>query len=204
VEAIQIARRDGEFSGLGDFIRRVPGRSVNSRALTALVRSGAFDFGSRAALEANIPVAQKAAKAKSFQEPMLPDTPELPLEDILGYEHELLGFHLTPVPVAETVAKLEAAGRINATTLEPGEGRGRIIRLGGAVTGGREIQSRYGQMFIFNLNDGRGLMEVSVYPKVYRASQNLLKEGKLIVVEGKTEQHEGRVKLQANALEAAE
>lgn len=203
VEAIQTARRDGEFQGLADFIRRVPGRAVNSRALTALIRVGAFPFASRASLEAGLAAAQKAAKAKNFAEPALLEEPEHELETLLTYESELLGFHLTPLPVTETVAKLEAAGRVNATTLEVSDGSGQPVRIGGAITGGREVQSRFGVMYVFNLNDGRGLLEVNVYPKVYRERRDLLKEGKLIVVEGKADQHEGRARLTAAKIEAA-
>ncbi|HEX2914377.1 MAG TPA: DNA polymerase III subunit alpha [Chloroflexia bacterium] len=204
VEAIEAARRSGgPFTGLADFIRRVPGRSVNSRTLTALARVGAFPFGSRAEMEALIPAAQKAAKAKTFAEPAIEPAPEYPLETLLSYEHELLGVHLTPIPVAETVAQLEASGRVNASTLTAGEAPDNLARVGGAVTGGREIQSRYGLMYVFNLNDGRGLLEISVFPRLYRENQALLKEGKMVVVEGKPEKQEGRVKLQAQRLESA-
>lgn len=204
LEALEVARRNGgPFSGLGDFVRRVPGRAINARTLTALARVGAFPFGNRAEMEATIPAAQKAAKAKTFAEPQATPLPEYDLETRLSYEHELLGVHVTPLPVAETIARLEQSGRINATTLNVAEVSGETVRVGGAVTGGREIQSRYGLMYVFNLNDGRGLLEVSVFPRLYREQQALLKEGRLIVVSGKRERQEGRVKLQANAIESA-
>jgi DNA polymerase-3 subunit alpha len=176
LESLQAARAAGPFTGLADFIRRVPGRAVNARTLTALARVGALPFGNRASVEAAIPAAQKAAKAKVFQEPPLAELPEYPLEVRLGYEQEYLGVHVTPLPVAETVERLEAEGRIDATTLEAGEKAGQVVRLGGAITGGREVQSRYGLMYVFNLNDGRGLLEVTVYPKLHREFKPLLVE----------------------------
>jgi DNA polymerase III subunit alpha len=204
LEAIQVARRTGgPFTGLADFVRRVPGRAINARTLTALARVGAFPFGKRAEIEAAIPAAQKAAKAKNFVEPEITPQPEYALETVLAYEYELLGVHLTPLPVAETVARLTAEGRINTTTLEAGENAKSAQRLGGAITGGREIQGRGGLMYVFNLNDGHGLLEVTVTPRLYREYQALLKEGKLVVVEGKPENNEGRVKLQATRLESA-
>ncbi len=203
VDGIISARRNGPFSGLADFIRRVPGRAVNSRGLTALARLGALPFGNRAQIEAALPAAQKAAKAKNFEEISLPEMPENPPDVLLGYEYELIGVHLTVVPVVETVARLEAAAKINATTIGIDSG-GQVVRLGGAVVGGREIQSRYGKMFMFNLNDGRGLLEISVFPKLYRERADLLKEGKLVIVEGKTEMREGRPRLQASRLESAD
>ena len=112
LESLQAARAAGPFTGLADFIRRVPGRAVNARTLTALARVGALPFGNRASVEAAIPAAQKAAKAKVFQEPPLAELPEYPLEVMLGYEQEYLGVHVTPLPVAETVERLEAKGEL--------------------------------------------------------------------------------------------
>jgi DNA polymerase-3 subunit alpha len=204
LESLQAARKEGPFTGLADFVRRVPGRAVNARTLTALARVGALPFGNRSAVEATIPAAQKAAKAKVFQEPPLEDAPEYPLETRLGYEQEYLGVHVTPLPVAETVERLEAENRIDTTTLDAAEKAGQIVRVGGAITGGREQQSRYGVMYVFNLNDGRGLLEVTVFPKLHREFKPLLVEGKLIVVEGKVDTQEGRARLQAAKISAAD
>jgi DNA polymerase-3 subunit alpha len=204
LESLQAARAEGPFTGLADFIKRVPGRAVNARTLTALARVGALPFANRASVEATIPAAQKAAKAKVFQEPPVEETPEYPLETRLGYEQEYLGVHVTPLPVAETVERLEAEKRIDTTTLDAAEKAGQIVRLGGAITGGREQQSRYGVMYVFNLNDGHGLLEVTVFPKLHREFKPLLVEGKLIVVEGKVEAQEGRARLQANKISSAD
>jgi DNA polymerase-3 subunit alpha len=96
VEAIMNARREaGEFTGLAEFIKRVPGRAVNSRALTALIKVGAFPFGKRSQLEAVLAEAQKAAKAKTFSEPLLPDLAEYPLTTLHENEVALLGFELS-------------------------------------------------------------------------------------------------------------
>lgn len=204
LESLQAARSEGPFTGLADFVRRVPGRAVNARTLTALARVGALPFGNRASVEAAIPAAQKAAKAKVFQEPALEEMPENPLETLLGYEQEYLGVHVTPLPVAETVERLEAEKRIDTTTLDAAEKAGQIVRLGGAITGGREQQSRYGIMYVFNLNDGRGLLEVTVFPKLHREFKPLLVEGKLVVVEGKVDTQEGRARLQAMKISSAD
>ena len=204
LESLEVARQSGgPFTSLADFVRRVPGRAINAKTLAALTRVGAFPFGNRATMEAAIPAAQKAAKAKTFAEPVIEEQPEYPLETLLSHEYDLLGVHLTPLPVTETVARLEAEGRVNASTLNLGESSATTARVGGAVTGGREVQSRYGLMYVFALNDGRGLLEVSVFPKLYRERQALLKEGKLIVVEGRPDHYEGRPRLQANAIEEA-
>lgn len=204
LESLQAARQTGPFVGLADFVRRVPGRAINARTLTALARVGALPFGNRAAVEATIPAAQKAAKAKVFMEPPLETAPEYPLETRLGYEQEYLGVHVTPLPVTETVERLEAEKRIDTTTLDAAQKAGQIVRVGGAITGGREQQSRYGLMYVFNLNDGRGLLEVTVFPKLHREFKPVLVEGKLVVVEGKVETQEGRARLQAAKVSGAE
>jgi DNA polymerase-3 subunit alpha len=96
VEAIIASRREGGiYKGLADFVRRVPGRSVNSRALTALSRVGALPFGNRAQVEAAIPEAQKAARAKNYTEIILPELPEHSDEKLVSFENELLGFQIS-------------------------------------------------------------------------------------------------------------
>lgn len=218
LEAIMAARREnGPFTSLTDFIRRVPGRSVNARTLAALAKVGAFPFGNRAQVEAAIPAAQKAAKAKTktLDESLeMPDVPENSLPQLLADEYQLIGIHLTPVPILETMEKLSAAQRINTYTndlsaeedeqVRQARGKDRkVVRVGGALTGGREVKSMYGQMFNFQINDGRGLVEVTVYPKLYKQYADLLREGQLLVVEGQLQFNEGRPRLQANKIEAA-
>ncbi len=213
VDAILAARQGGgAFGGLADFIKRVPGRAVNARTLAALAKVGAFPFAGRAQLEAAIPAAQKAAKAKVFQEPLLEDLPEPPLTQKLADEYHLLGIHLTPVPIIETVTRLTETNRIDTYTNEIGDAddglpkkrnERKTVRLGGAVTGGREVKSMYGQMFSFVLDDGRGLLETSVFPKLYKQYADLLKEGQLLVVEGQVQFNEGRPRLSVSKLEAA-
>ena len=213
VDAILAARdAGGVFVGLADFIKRVPGRAVNARTLAALAKVGAFPFGGRAQLEAAIPAAQKAAKAKVFQEPLLEDLPEPTLTQKLADEYQFLGIHLTPVPIIETVTRLTETNRIDTYTNEIGDAddglpkkrnERKTVRLGGAVTGGREVKSMYGQMFSFVLDDGRGLLEISVFPKLYKQYADLLKEGQLLVVEGQLQFNEGRPRLSVSKLEAA-
>jgi len=199
LEAIISARREGgPFNGLGDFIRRVPGRSVNARTLTALARVGALPFGNRAQIEEGIAAAQKAAKGKLFFEPELPAREEFPLEILLTNEFEMLGFHITPVPVTEAIERLAQEGKFDTYTNElatrPDD---KPVKMAGAVLGGRQVQARFGTMFVFDLDDGRGMVEVTVLPKLYKEQAALLKEGKILLIEGKIDKREGRARLQA-------
>jgi DNA polymerase-3 subunit alpha len=214
LEAIMAARQSGGlFTGLADFIKRVPGRAVNARTLTSLAKVGAFPFGNRAQMEALIATAQKAAKAKTLVEPDLPSSEEYPLTQLLEAEYQLLGIHLTAIPINETVERLHTTGRINSFTnqISEDESEGlpkpkserKTIRVGGALTGGHEVKSMYGQMFSFDLNDGRGLLEVAIFPKVYKQYPDLLKEGQLLVVEGQLQFNEGRPRLTAAKIELA-
>jgi DNA polymerase-3 subunit alpha len=206
LEAIISARREGgPFSGLGDFIRRVPGRAVNARTLTALAKVGAFPFGNRAQIEEGIAAAQKAAKGKMFFEPDLPTREEYSLETLLTNEFEMLGFHITAVPVTETIERLAQESKFDTYTNELAtRPEDKPVKMAGAVLGGRQVQARYGTMFVFDLDDGRGLVEVTVLPKLYKEQAALLKEGKILLIDGKIDKREGRARLQALKVTSAE
>lgn len=119
-EAIVAERRNGRYTDLADFCRRVDPTKLNRRVLEALILSGALDAlaPTRASLMLQLPDAIKAAEQhlrdkQSGQNDMfgaamgaltpvvqidLPTAPEWPLEQMLQGERDTLGHYLSGHP----------------------------------------------------------------------------------------------------------
>ena len=114
IESLIEARDKKDFRNLKDLCLRVDSRLVNRKTLDSLIKAGAMDsYGSRAAqilaLEEVLHAAHKVGKGMhegqeslfgAINEPVdggegsnfvLPEVPEYTLEEMLGFEKELLG-----------------------------------------------------------------------------------------------------------------
>src|SRR5690606_28160790 len=118
VENIVEARRDGAFTDLGDFCRRVDPTRLNKRVFEALILSGSLDAlaPNRATLMAQLPEAMRAAEqeardAQAGQNDMfgaaspvaaptlsLPQVEEWPVAQRLAGERDTLGHYLSGHP----------------------------------------------------------------------------------------------------------
>ncbi len=119
-EAIVAERKNGRYTDLADFCRRVDSTKLNRRVLEALIYSGALDglAPTRASLMLQLPDTIKAAEQhlrdrQSGQNDMfgassgaltpvvhidLPTAPEWPLEQLLQGERDTLGHYLSGHP----------------------------------------------------------------------------------------------------------
>ncbi len=116
----------GPFKSLEDFCRRVDLRSVNRRALEALIKVGALeDFGNRAqllqmvdrmlGLSGSAHHAQDVGQLTLFGGMVdasetetigpLPNISDVPLREKLAWEKELIGAYVSEHPVAQALAQ---------------------------------------------------------------------------------------------------
>jgi len=205
VEARELVTGAGPFTDLFDFCRRVDKRAVNRRCIEALVRAGAFDGinPNRASLLASagraIEAAEQAERALSqnslFGESDAAHTAGLVLvgarawdlkqrlteeKAALGYclsghlfsvyERELANFPRTPL------AKLSAAGE--------------RVWIAGVVFAARVQMTRRGRMMMVTLDDGTAQLELSVFNELFEKHRDKIKEGRLLVVQGKVQRDE--------------
>ena len=213
----------GSYKDLEDFIKRLTAetRDINKRSLESLIKAGAFDcFGKtrRQLLVSYEKVMDGALKAKKtniagqmslfdfadeddceamrFQ---YPDVGELPKEELLGYEKEVLGVYVSGHPLQEYQRTLlretdQTASRFIADE-ESGEVEvinGTSCVVGGQVTDNHVIYTKKGdQMSFVTLEDLTGTVEIVVFPSVYKECAQLLatKDAKVII--------EGRVQTEA-------
>ncbi len=225
VEAILKAREEGgPFTSLEDFCRRVDLRKVNRKALECLIKVGAFDqFGNRAQLlEAidkmiaySVPYhkAREAGQISIFdllgeseEEPAtpeleLPDVPPPSTREMLGWEKELLGVYVTAHPLERLNVNLadyitEYAGLLNERYA------GRNVRTAGIVQAVRPyITKNKDRMAFVTLEDMHGTLDVVVFPRVYKETQDFWQEGKVVIVDGRVEQRGDKVNLIADRVQ---
>ena len=183
VEAICAARDEGgRFTSIWDFCRRVDCRTVNKKAIEALVKCGALDStgATRTGMLSVLEQAQGAGQ-KSQQDALLgqssifdleepapggapasgvPDLPVPPLEDersqLNGWEKETLGLFLSSHPLKEVRAALRA--RVECSLRDLRERKdGEWVTVGGMVTECKRIRTRKGDPMMFaTLDDLEG------------------------------------------------
>lgn len=205
---VEERKKNGPFTGLLDFCKRLSGKDLNKQALRNLIRCGAFDcFGyARKELLAVHEAAMDSAAgyvkshaggqmnlfaAAEIAEPELsiPRTGEFSVGEKLREEYEALGFYLTGHPLDEyrLLAKRYKMDQAAAISAEESTYQDRqTVRLLGLVAAKKTMNTKSGQMMCFlTLEDRSGSVEVVLFPTVYRDCQHILQKDTPFVVEGR-------------------
>jgi DNA polymerase-3 subunit alpha len=202
IEALVAVREaGGPFRDLFDFCRRIDRRTVNRRAIEALVRAGAFDAIDvrRAALLASVGVALEAAEraeANAAQVSLFgEEAAEVPHDLIatrewsdaerLQNEKSAVGFYLSGHPFHGFAAELAPVVRTTLADLAPKADR---VLVAGVVTQMRVQTGRRGKMAFVTLDDGHGSAEILVYNETFDGVRHLLRDDQLVIAEVKVTQ----------------
>lgn len=213
IEVILAAReKDGPFTDLFDFCRRLDLRKVNRRVIESLIRAGAFDKlePNRAALLAGVAMAIGAAEqsgAASGQNSLfgeiadstahsLPQVPAWTEQDKLQHEKTALGFYFSGHPYTGYRQDLASFVRGSLDSLKPQE---QPQLLAGIVTGIRVRMTARGKMAIVTLDDASARIEIVVGNELLNQNQHLLKEDLLLIVEGRVSNDDFSGGLRVNA-----
>jgi DNA polymerase-3 subunit alpha len=206
VRVIREARLGGgPFKSLEDFCRRVDLRSVNRRALEALIKVGALEtFGNRAqllqmidrmmGLSSSAHHAQDVGQMTLFGGMVdasetetigpLPNIADVPLREKLAWEKELIGAYVSEHPVAQALAQMQS--EITHTSAELNEDLdGHKAVMIGAVIGSRTIQTKKGDtMGFIQLEDVQGMYECVAFPRTWKQTQDLWQKDKIVLIRG--------------------
>jgi DNA polymerase III subunit alpha len=214
--------KDGPFSSLFDFCRRVDMTAVNRRVIESLIKCGAFDATqvSRARMIGALDDAMKAGQshqrdesshqidifamlgtpAKGASKPgdVYPQVTEWTSQETLAFEKEALGFYITghPLDKFDRVLNRITSGTISVLKekAQPGE-----IKMGGVVSALKLRNTKKGDRYAnFNLEDKTGFIEVITWPDTYKRSAELLGADDPIFVKGRLEIGEERMQVIAN------
>ena len=212
IESILAARVEHKtFTSFYDFLSNVDLSKVNKKTMESLIKTGAFEkFGKRAALLFILPeivdVLHKKKKDtdkgqsglfddtepnSTVHEIAVPDLSELPNNELLTYEKELLGFYLTAHPLSSYTKQLAALGtkQIADITDEDVGSKGHIA---GIIVDVKKIFTKAGnnEMAFVKIEDLSGIMEVVVFPKIFSQTSTMWIPDSVVDVTGKIDQKE--------------
>ena len=230
VEAIKAARADGgPFNSVWDFCERVDSRSVNRKALEALIKCGALGStgatrkGMLAVLEQAQGAGQKSQQDAAVGQASIfdlagstdaaagatprPPIPSLEFErpELLAAEKEALGLYISDHPLKAVRAALQQAVDCPLSAL--GERADKeAVTVGGIVTQSRRIRTRAGgEMVVATLDDIDGRVEVLVFGNSREQLEPVLAVDRIVLVRGRVDHKEGqRTSLVATSCEPFE
>ncbi len=218
VEAIKRAREDGEFSTLWDFCERVDCRTVNKKAIEALIKCGAF--GSTGATRRGmLDVLEKAqAKGQQVQQdamigqasifdlqedaagqpagaafanahpPIIGE--EFEQRELLAAEKEAIGLFISEHPLKPLKEVLRARTDCPLSSLPERRDKEQVT-VGGIITETKRIRTRNGDHMMFaTLDDLAGSVEMLVFGKALGEFESLLLADQIVLVKGRVDHKE--------------
>ncbi len=217
IDTLLAARqKEGPFTSLFNLCERVELKKVNKRVIEALIKCGAFDsLGNPraqlvAALEEAMEHGQRVQRENADPQmglfdsaptqpveinlPPLPDIDEWPLDQLLAFEKEALGFYVSGHPLDGYAELMEKYANTEAAALAETAG-GSSITLGGLVRGVKVIQSKKGPMAFVTLEDLSGMVEVTVFSRLYQEVRDLLVDDATLFVRGGVQREENSVRI---------
>ncbi len=215
LELVTEREKNGAYTGLYDFTKRLAGRGLNKRFLENMCYAGAFDslHKSRAAVFANIETAvasgaSSKADDDSGQESLFGitslapavahkfiDYPEWSPLEKLGNEFTALGLYLSAHPMDSyqlALDKMKVTLAKDVSEIVSSKGAQRLT-MAGIVTAKKERKSAKGNRFAFvQFSDASGVFEVMMFSEVLAVSRELLEQNvPLLVSVDATEEGEG-------------
>lgn len=207
---IEERKKNGPFTSLSNFLRRVQDRNINKKSLEALIKSGALDsFGERGTLLYNLDLmlayAKEYRKDSGAQESLfaafgetdqaeeirLETTEPMSDRERLAAEKELLGLYVSGHPLNRFKKEMENKQTRVAHILEKGQ-EGQPVVLCGIVEDANVILTKKGEKMAFvSLADFTGSIELVVFSRVFREHQEMFEKEACICIQGKFSKRRG-------------
>ena len=196
---IQVRKQSGAFTDFFDFCNRVDRRTINRRAMEALIYVGAFDtlHENRAGLLASVGIAIEAAEQTSRtanQASLFDDMEESQLKPALikiepwitrkklYYEKQGLGFYFSGHLFDTYVEEISPFIRTALNRLTP---QREPQLIAGIILSVRVQMTVRGRMAVITLDDGKASIELVVFNELFTEHRNWLKEDELLIAEAK-------------------
>jgi DNA polymerase-3 subunit alpha len=218
VEAILKAREEGgPFTGLADFCCRTLGNDggVSRTIVETLILAGAFanlpgHNNRHALMEALDACCQAAARAQrdkklgqasladiflsdetSVEEVTIPDVPDYPSLQLLGYERELLGLYISEHPL-QAFQETFRRRRVTPVADLPELPDKQEVLIGGIITSLKLFTSKKSgePMAFFTLEDMTGNVSCTIFPTAFAAQRQNLEKDRVVLVRGRTSHRE--------------
>jgi DNA polymerase-3 subunit alpha len=216
VEAIKRAREEGgRFLTLWDFCERVDGRSVNKKAIEALVKCGALGstgatrYGMLAVLEQAQGAGQKAQQdaligqgsifdlggpaeptlTRASSRPII-STREFDQHELLAVEKEAIGLFISahPLKAVRDALRLAVDCSLADVAAKPDK---ESVTVGGIITQARKIRTRTGtEMMFATLDDLEGQVELLIFGGALERLAGSLDVDAIVLVRGRVDHKE--------------
>jgi DNA polymerase-3 subunit alpha len=216
VEAIKRAREaGGDFTDIFDFCERVDGRSVNKKAIEALIKCGAFGstgasrLGMLAVLETAQAAGQKAQQdaalgqgsifdlgvdlgadngpgsARPTHVPIPPG--EFEQNELLAMEKESIGLYISEHPLKTLSLAMSTKTDVNLGSV--GECKdGERVTLGGMISQVKRLRTKKGDPMVFaTLEDLSGSVELVIFADTLEESAGAVEQDAVVLVKGKVD-----------------
>lgn len=215
ITSIMEQRSHGLYTSFTNFLARVDLQKVNKKVAESLIKAGALDrYGNRAQLMAALPILRdntvKSHKTKSQgQESLfgetekhndsdsLPNINEYPLDEKLKLEKEMLGFYLSDHPVKKVVRIVSNLISHKVNQLDPTLHLNQSVTLAGIVSRVKIVftKKNNSKMAFVTLEDGTGVIDCIVFPKLYAENPELWVEDQAIIIKGKIDNREEKLQV---------
>ena len=215
---LEARKKGGAFESLTDFCQRVNSNGLNKRVVEYLIKCGAMDgFGARrsqllAVMDQALELAASRQRDEAsgqiglfgeeefekINELKMPDIAEMPKEELLSLEKEIIGFYVTGHPLDKHRKNLKQMTEIQTL----GEGRyrdGQYVKVGGIIAANKIRTTKAGDsMAVFTLEDFSGKIEVVAFPKTFAMSSKNIYPESIVLVEGRLMLDEEEPRLMAS------
>ncbi|HWD69119.1 MAG TPA: DNA polymerase III subunit alpha [Solirubrobacteraceae bacterium] len=216
VEAIKKPREDGDFSDIFDFCERVDGRSVNKKAIEALIKCGAFGstgatrMGMLAVLETAQAAGQKAQQDAAVGQGSIFDlgfdlggggdrgaaarpthapipTGEFEQNELLAMEKESIGLYISAHPLKTLSLAMSTKTDVNLGSV--GECKdGERVTVGGMISQVKRLRTKKGDPMVFaTLEDLSGSVELVIFADTLDESGGAVEQDAVVLVKGKVD-----------------
>jgi len=224
IETILRARdEDGSFKSLGDLCSRVDPRTVNRRAMEALIQCGALDaFDPNRNqlihdLELVLEWAQSRARDKAIGQgnlfdmmggglvgeatgrfesaPKAPPQEDFPQQEKLKLEKELLGFYVSDHPLKHIREAAQILAPVNLSDLVD-KAESAAVSAVVMVTSVKPVTTKKGdRMAIVQLEDLTGQAEAVIFPRSFERIGSLVVQDARLMIWGKVDKKDDRTQL---------
>lgn len=207
IQSIIQAREKGKFTSLFDLCLRVDTRLVNRKTLESLIKAGALDLlGNRASqlliLDQCLGESHKLSKERlsgqvslfeedTLQNIKLPAVSELPLEQLLVFEKDLLGFYLHEPPYLAKLVQIAKYVTCKIADLSE-ENIGQKLVLGGVISEIKKVFTKKSnaEMAFIKISDGISEIEAVIFPNTFEQSRGFLFKDQVVLTLGRIDKRE--------------
>ena len=220
VDSILTARGDRPFDSVEDYLSRVDLRKVNKKVNESLIKAGAFDSlsktdGSLESLGLTRLRTLEKFESAGGQIPSLSlfgddedaggsTTGGWSEADLLKNEKDSLGFYISGNPLSKYAPLLKATGIRSVSGLKNAEDK-ETVEAAGVVMSIRKLQTKKGDlMAAMVLEDEESMLEVIIFPDLYKTHAELMDTDSPMLVRGQLEKSDKGLKILAEDISLLE